>query len=99
MSDITFRAMVVSKTDEKTYTREVTERSISDLPEGEVLVSKPVVKKEAVQKDLALESLAALRMTQQIMLIPQTATNATLWMIIGLVLMFVALVFGRRRVT
>ncbi|MBL4825013.1 MAG: YhdH/YhfP family quinone oxidoreductase [SAR324 cluster bacterium] len=38
MSDITFRAMVVSKTDEKTYTREVTERSISDLPEGEVLV-------------------------------------------------------------
>jgi putative YhdH/YhfP family quinone oxidoreductase len=30
--------MVVSKTDEKTYTREVTERSISDLPEGEVLV-------------------------------------------------------------
>jgi LPXTG-motif cell wall-anchored protein len=59
----------------------------------------PVVKKEAVQKDLALESLAALRMTQQIMLIPQTATNATLWMIIGLVLMFVALVFGRRRVT
>ena len=68
-------------------------------PEGEVLVSMPVVKKEAVQKDLALESLAALRMTQQIMLIPQTATNATLWMIIGLVLMFVALVFGRRRVT
>ena len=68
-------------------------------PEGEVLVSMPVIKKEAVQKDLALESLAALRMTQQIMLIPQTATNATLWMIIGLVLMFVALVFGRRRVT
>jgi acrylyl-CoA reductase (NADPH) len=29
---------VVSKTDEKTFTREITERSISDLPEGEVLI-------------------------------------------------------------
>ena len=38
MSDAVFRALVVSKTDEKTYTREVTERRISDLPEGEVLV-------------------------------------------------------------
>ena len=38
MSDTVFRALVVSKTDEKTYTREVTERKISDLPEGEVLV-------------------------------------------------------------
>ena len=34
----TFRALVVSKTDEKTFTREITERSISDLPEGEVLI-------------------------------------------------------------
>jgi len=38
MSDTTFRAFVVSKTGEKTYSREVTERTISDLPEGEVLV-------------------------------------------------------------
>ena len=38
MSDTVFRALVVSKTDEKTYTREVTERRISDLPEGEVLI-------------------------------------------------------------
>ena len=38
MSDTVFRALVVSKIDEKTYTREVTERKISDLPEGEVLV-------------------------------------------------------------
>ena len=38
MSDAVFRALVVSKTDEKTYSREVTERRISDLPEGEVLV-------------------------------------------------------------
>ena len=38
MSDTTFRALVVSKTGEKTYSREVTERTISDLPEGEVLV-------------------------------------------------------------
>ena len=38
MSDAVFRALVVSKTDEKTYTREVTERRISDLPKGEVLV-------------------------------------------------------------
>jgi putative YhdH/YhfP family quinone oxidoreductase len=38
MSDTTFRALVVNKTGEKTYSREVTERTISDLPEGEVLV-------------------------------------------------------------
>ena len=38
MNDTTFRALVVSKTGEKTYSREVTERTISDLPEGEVLV-------------------------------------------------------------
>ena len=38
MSDTTFRALVVSRTGEKTYSREVTERTISDLPEGEVLV-------------------------------------------------------------
>jgi alcohol dehydrogenase len=38
MRDTFFRALVVSKTDEKTYTREVTERKINDLPEGDVLV-------------------------------------------------------------
>jgi len=38
MNVSTFRALVVSKTDEKTFTREITECSISDLPEGEVLI-------------------------------------------------------------
>ena len=38
MNVSTFRALVVSKIDEKTFTREITERKISDLPEGEVLV-------------------------------------------------------------
>ena len=38
MNVSTFRALVVSKTDEKTFSREITERSISDLPEGEVLI-------------------------------------------------------------
>ena len=38
MNISTFRALVVSKTDENTFTREITERSISDLPEGEVLI-------------------------------------------------------------
>ena len=38
MNVSTFRALVVSKTDEKTFTREITERSITDLPEGEVLI-------------------------------------------------------------
>ena len=38
MSDTVFRALVVSKTDENTYSREVTERKINDLPEGEVLI-------------------------------------------------------------
>ncbi len=38
MNDTVFRALVVSKIDEKTFSRKVTERRISDLPEGEVLV-------------------------------------------------------------
>ncbi len=38
MNVSTFRALVVSQIDEKTFTREITERSISDLPEGEVLI-------------------------------------------------------------
>lgn len=33
-----FRAMVVSETGDKVYTREITERNISDLPRGDVLV-------------------------------------------------------------
>ena len=38
MNVSTFRALVVSKTDEKTFIREITDRSISNLPEGEVLI-------------------------------------------------------------
>ena len=38
MNVSTFRALEVSQTDEKTFTREITERLISDLPEGEVLI-------------------------------------------------------------
>lgn len=38
MSDTIFRAMVVSKIDEKTFTRQITKRSIKELPVGEVLV-------------------------------------------------------------
>ena len=38
MSTDTFKAMVVSETDDKEYKREITEKTIGDLPEGEVLV-------------------------------------------------------------
>ena len=38
MGDKTFKAMVVSEAAEKTFTREITTRSIADLPEGDVLV-------------------------------------------------------------
>ena len=38
MSDTIFRALVVSKADEKTFIRQITERSTNELPEGEVLV-------------------------------------------------------------
>ena len=38
MSGTFFRALVVSRTDENTYSREVTELKINDLPEGEVLI-------------------------------------------------------------
>ena len=38
MGDTIFRALVVSETGEKTYSREVSERKISDLPEGDILV-------------------------------------------------------------
>ncbi len=34
----TFKAMVVEEADKKTYTREIKERTISDLPDGDVLV-------------------------------------------------------------
>ncbi|MGB7946071.1 MAG: YhdH/YhfP family quinone oxidoreductase [Candidatus Binatia bacterium] len=34
----TFRAMVVSETEDKNFTREVKERSLSDLPSGELLI-------------------------------------------------------------
>ena len=38
MSETFFRALVVTKNDDKTFTREITERKISDLPEGDVLI-------------------------------------------------------------
>jgi len=38
MSETFFRALVVKKNEDKTFTREVTERKINDLPEGEVLI-------------------------------------------------------------
>ena len=38
MSETFFRALVVTRNDDKTFTREVTERKINDLPEGEVLI-------------------------------------------------------------
>ena len=38
MSETFFRALVVKKNDDKTFTREVTERKINDLPEGQVLI-------------------------------------------------------------
>lgn len=38
MSTQHFRSLVVSETEEKTYTREIKERSTADLPEGDVLV-------------------------------------------------------------
>ena len=38
MRDTIFRAMVVSKINEKDFIRQITERSINELPEGEVLV-------------------------------------------------------------
>ena len=38
MSDKKFKAMVVKETEDKKYIREITERSIDELPEGEVLV-------------------------------------------------------------
>ena len=38
MSNEKFRAILVSETGEKEFKREIANRSISDLPEGEVLV-------------------------------------------------------------
>ena len=38
MNDTTFRALVVTESDDKTYRRQITARSVHDLPEGEVLV-------------------------------------------------------------
>ena len=38
MNDKSFHAFVVSKTKDNSYTREVTERKIKDLPEGDVLI-------------------------------------------------------------
>jgi acrylyl-CoA reductase (NADPH) len=38
MSDKTFQALVVSETEDKKYLREIKERTLADLPEGEVLI-------------------------------------------------------------
>ena len=38
MSDNSFKALVISENDNGTYTRKVTDRSLEDLPEGEVLL-------------------------------------------------------------
>ena len=38
MNDTTFRAMVVTESDDKTYFRQITTKSVHDLPEGDVLV-------------------------------------------------------------
>ena len=38
MNENSFKALVVSETDEGIYTRKVTNRSLEDLPEGEVLI-------------------------------------------------------------
>ena len=38
MENLTFRAMVVSETEDKKYTREIKEKTIADLPAGEVLI-------------------------------------------------------------
>jgi Ca-activated chloride channel family protein len=65
-------------------------------PEGEALVSKPVVKKAKALKQVAAQEIADLQLSR-ILITPQTATNSQLWMIVGVLLMFVALVFRRRR--
>ena len=38
MSENSFKALVVSESGDGTYTRKVTDRSLEDLPEGEVLL-------------------------------------------------------------
>lgn len=38
MENLTFRAMVVSETEDKKYIREIKEKTIADLPAGEVLI-------------------------------------------------------------
>ncbi|MBM9614372.1 YhdH/YhfP family quinone oxidoreductase [Desulfobulbus rhabdoformis] len=38
MNNISFKAMIVTETDDKQFTREIKEKSIADLPEGEVLI-------------------------------------------------------------
>ncbi len=38
MENIAFRAMVVTENQDKTFTREITEKHINDLPEGDVII-------------------------------------------------------------
>ncbi len=39
MENITFKAMIVTESDEKKFTREITNKQLSDLPEGEVIIN------------------------------------------------------------
>lgn len=38
MENLTFRAMVVTEGENKTFTREITEKQVNDLPEGDVII-------------------------------------------------------------
>lgn len=38
MENSTFKALVVSETEEKTYTREILAKTVADLPEGDILI-------------------------------------------------------------
>ena len=38
MSDNSFRAFVISENNDGTYSRRITDRSLEDLPDGEVLL-------------------------------------------------------------
>ncbi len=39
MENITFKAMIVTESDDKKFTREITEKQLNDLPEGEVIIN------------------------------------------------------------
>jgi putative YhdH/YhfP family quinone oxidoreductase len=39
MENITFKAMIVTESDDKKFTREITKKQLNDLPEGEVIIN------------------------------------------------------------